>query len=133
MTLDPPWFNHNAVSADDVWIGLFKRPFRWREPYRSTGRNVKSLFCLMKNALLSQASGQTRLDALESSLWRRALFRCWGQMTVWSFRTKTPPATYQAAIAFSYDEKGALLIDNDKASRLYAIVSALDTVENNSL
>jgi len=37
-----------------------------------------------------------------------------------------PPAELAAWLdCFSFDEKGALLIDKDKASRLYAIVSAL--------
>ena len=37
-----------------------------------------------------------------------------------------PPAAAAAWVdCFSYDEKGALLIDNDKASKLYAVLSAL--------
>jgi hypothetical protein len=35
---------------------IFKRPFLWPELYRTTGRDVNSFFCLMKNPLLYRSA-----------------------------------------------------------------------------
>jgi hypothetical protein len=35
---------------------IFKRPFLWPELYRSPGRDVNFLFCLMKNPLLYRSA-----------------------------------------------------------------------------